>query len=449
MHDDARADSATLRIIVKALDDTAVGRISTAPYWLDGLKLPTDPLLPLPVSVDVAIVGAGYTGLSAARETAAAGRATLVLDAGEFGAGCSGRNGGQVAYSFKPSFAELSRRHGTERALAIGREGFAAMEYLRDLAQGHGLSFDWRRNGYYYGAHTARHFGLLQREIERQPPGLEQRISVVRRADQLTEIDTPYYHGGLVYPDDASVHPAKLLLALLQRARDAGAQVLHRCPVQSVQREAGGFVLSTAQGVVRARQVLIATNGYTGPLTPWHRRRVIPIGSYQIATEELGEARVRALMPGMRNTGDTRRVVVYFRPSADGRRIIFGGRAALAERNALLVVPRLRAMLAQIFPDLAGVRITHSWVGMVAFTFDTLMHIGQHDGLFHCMGYCGQGVPTAPYFGMRIGQQMLGRPEGATPLDGLTFPARPYYHGVPWFLAPSVFVYRALDSLGL
>ena len=225
--------------------------------------------------------------------------------------------------------------------------------------------------------------------------------------------------------------------------------MLHECAATALRREGEGFELQTARGVVKARQVLIATNGYTGALTPWQRRRVIPIGSYQIATEELGEEGVRALLPGMRCISDTRRVVVYFRPSADGRRIVFGGRAALAEMDALVVVPRLKQMLAQIFPSLRGVRITHSWVGTVAFTFDRMLHIGQHEGVFHCLGYCGQGVPTAPYFGMRIGQQMLGLAQGRTPLDGLRFPTRPLYAGVPWFLAPSVFWYRALDFMGI
>jgi len=423
--------------------------ISTAPYWLEGLEVPSDPQRPIPREVDVAIIGAGYTGLSAACETSQAGRSTLVLDAGAFGDGCSGRNGGQVAYSFKPSFEEFERRHGRERALAIVREGYAATEHLRSLAEDQHLEFDWRCSGYFYGAHTARHFRRLHREVEHQPADLEQRISVVGKADQGREIDTPFYHGGLVYHDDASVHPAKLLQVLLQRALGAGAQVRHGCEVRSLQRQGGLFELQTARGLLRARQVLIATNGYSGPLSPWHRRRVIPIGSYQIATEDLGEARVRALLPTLRNVGDTRRVVVYFRPSVDGRRIVFGGRAALAERNALAVVPRMRAMLAQIFPSLSTVRVTHCWVGMVAFTFDTMLHIGQHDGLFHCLGYCGQGVPTAPYFGMRIGQQMTGNPHGATPLDGLIFPARPYHFGEPWFLAPSVLVYRTMDFLGI
>jgi glycine/D-amino acid oxidase-like deaminating enzyme len=274
-------------------------------------------------------------------------------------------------------------------------------------------------------------------------------VSVVGRAQQGAEIDTDFYHGGLVYHDDAAVHPARLLLSLLLRARSAGARVVHECAATALRRDGGGFELQTARGVVKARQVLIATNGYTGTLTPWQRRRVIPIGSYQIATEDLGEERVRALLPGGRCVSDTRRVVVYFRPSTDGRRIVFGGRAALAEKNALVVVPRLRQMLAQIFPSLRDVHITHSWVGTVAFTFDRIMHIGQHDGVFHCLGYCGQGVPMAPYFGMRIAQQMLGLPQGRTPLDDLRFPTRPLYGGTPWFLAPSVFWYRTLDTLGL
>jgi glycine/D-amino acid oxidase-like deaminating enzyme len=195
--------------------------------------------------------------------------------------------------------------------------------------------------------------------------------------------------------------------------------------------------------------VLIATNGYSGPLSAWHRRRVIPIGSYQIATQPLGADVVRALIPQARNIVDSRRVVVYYRPSGDGERIVFGARAALREQNPLACVPRLRAMLSEIFPQLRSVAVTHAWVGWVAYTFDTLPHLGRRDGIYYCMGYCGQGVTLAPYLGMRIAQQMLGSPEGRTALDELPFPSRPYYSGNPWFLAPSIFLYRLMDRVGL
>ncbi|MEA3151415.1 MAG: hypothetical protein QOD56_2354 [Gammaproteobacteria bacterium] len=422
---------------------------TTTPYWQD-TGVPSALARPaLPDRVDALIVGAGYTGLSAARETAAAGAATLVLEAGALGAGCSGRNGGQVAYSIKPSLAALTSRHGRERAYAICQEGRAAMAYLRSLALEDGVDCDWREHGCFVGAHTPRHFAALVRETEHQPAGLEQRISVVDKSEQRAEIASDFYHGGLVYHDDASVDPMRLLLALLQRARASGAVVAEHCPVQSIRRSRQGFEVITPQGAIRAAKVLMATNGYSGPLSSWHRRRVIPIGSYQIATEPLGREYVRALIPHGRNIVDTRRVVVYYRPSPDGERIIFGGRAALSEKDAHACVPRLRAMLARIFPELGSVAISHAWVGWVAYTFDTLPHLGQNDGIYYCMGYCGQGVPLAPYFGRRIGQQMVGLPEGRTALDGLPFRSRPYYFGSPWFLAPAVLAYRTLDSIGI
>jgi len=421
--------------------------VVATPYWQAQGAPPALARPPLPPDVDVLIVGAGYTGLAAARETSAAGASTWVLEAGALGSGCSGRNGGQVAYSIKPTLAALTARHGQKRAFAIAQEGRAAVDYLRGLASA-GLDCDWRARGCYFGAHTPRHFAELARAADHQPPGLEQRISVVSKTDQRTEIDSDFYHGGLVYHDDASVDPMRLLLALLRRAEERGTVVRDHCMVQSIKAQRSGFNVLTSEGSVRARQVLIATNGYSGPLSPWHRRRVIPIGSYQLATEPLGTERIRALIPQQRNVVDTRRVVIYFRPSPDGERIIFGGRAALAEADPLACVSRLKAMLVRIFPQLAAVKVTHAWAGWVAYTFDTLPHLGQNDGLYYCMGYCGQGVPLAPYFGRRIGQQMAGLAEGRTALDGLAFPSRPYYFGKPWFLAPSVMAYRVLDAVG-
>jgi glycine/D-amino acid oxidase-like deaminating enzyme len=371
-----------------------------------------------------------------------------VLDAGVIGAGCSSRNGGQVAYCIKHSFHSLRKKFGADVAFGICREGLDAVTYLRSLATKE-IDCGWREEGCFFGAHTPRHFAAMVREAENQTRGLEQRIEIVAKADQHREIASDFYHGGCVYPDDASVDPTRLLLALLRRALDSGASVADRCPVEAISRTRDGFEVSTARGIVRARQVLLATNGYSGPLSPWARRRVIPIGSYQIATEPLGTGRVRELIPRGRNIVDSRRVVVYFRPSADGERIIFGGRAALAEKDPLACVPRLRRMMERILPQLRSVPVSHAWVGWVAYTFDTLPHLGQHDGVHYCMGYCGQGVPLAPYFGKRIGQQMLGLKEGRTALDGVPFPSRPYYWGRPWFLAPSVFAYRTFDALGL
>jgi glycine/D-amino acid oxidase-like deaminating enzyme len=426
-----------------------MGSVSTTVLWSEGQQAPAAAPDALPRALDVLIVGAGYTGLSAAHVLARAGRKVLVLDAAPFGGGCSGRNGGQVAYSIKPTLAQLGARHGKEIAAGICAEGQQAIAHLRSLAQDEGLELGWRRRGCFVGAHSPKAFAALVREAETHPSGYAQEVHVIPRSGQHEEIASDFYHGGCVYPDDASIDPVKMLLALHQRAAASGALIVDRCAVLALQKSGEDIEAATTFGPVRARQVLLATNGYSGALSPWHRRRVIPIGSYQIATEPLGQERVRELLPQGRNMGDSRRVVVYFRPSGDGERIIFGGRAALAEKDPLVCVPRLRSMLAEIFPQLRSVGITHAWTGWVAYTFDTLPHLGRQDGIYYCMGYCGQGVTTAPYMGMRIAQQMLGLPEGATAFNGLPFPSRPYYHGTPWFLAASVLTYRALDRLGI
>ena len=422
--------------------------LATRPFWCDDADYPDSGAGAPPASTDVLIVGAGYTGLAAARETARAGRSTLVLDAGPVGGGCSARNGGQVAFSFKPELEELAARHGADIARRVFREGFEAIAELRALATGPGVDCGWRDSGSFYAAHTRRHFEDLCRALEHQPAGFEQRVQVIEPAALASATGSTFYHGGFVYPDDAALHPLKLVGAYHARATAAGARVLGHCRVLSLTRERGGFRALTERGEVRARQVLLATNGYTGPLSPWHRRRVIPIGSYIIATEPLPRAQVERLLPAGRNLGDTRRVVVYVRPSPDGTRVLFGGRAAAAESDARACVPRLRAMLAEVFPELATVGVSHAWMGFVAYTFDTLPHLGGSDGLFHCMGYCGQGVPHAGYYGRRIGLQMTGAPEGATALDGLEFQTRPLYTGRPWFLPAAILGYRLRDRLG-
>ncbi len=417
-------------------------------YWTEDAPLPLAPAAPLPSSADVVIIGSGYTGLAAARETALAGRSTLVLDAGEIGGGCSSRNGGQVAFSFKPAHGTLVERHGRAIADGIYREGVEAVDELRRLAVEEGLDCGWRESGCFVAAHTPRHFQALVQEAESQPKAFRAPYEVVPRSRLQEAVDSPLYHGGVIYPRDASVHPQKLVVALHARAAAAGADFRSHCEVLGLARRRHAWEVSTRQGSVSASRVLVATNGYTGAFSPWHRRRVFPIGSYIAATEALDPALVARLIPHGRNFGDTRRVVIYVRPSPDGRRILFGGRAAAGETDVARCVPMLARMMAQVFPALAGVQITHAWMGFVGFTFDTIANVGERDGLYHAMGYCGQGVPTAPYYGRRIGLRMADQDGGETALWNLPFATRPYYGGRPWFLPAAVQAYRFLDRLG-
>jgi glycine/D-amino acid oxidase-like deaminating enzyme len=430
--------------------DLFASTFAARPFWRDDVDLTVrSPPDRLPAAADVVIIGGGYTALSAAAVVAAAGRSTAILEARTLGSGCSGLNGGQVSTSIKPSLAGLRARLGAERAAAIHREGIEALRRLRELVTLHGLNCDWQAVGRFVGAHSPKHFDQLVKRGATQQEQLGIPSQPVERKDQHREIGSDAYHGGLVYPQHAAVHPAKLLRELYRLAADAGADYFEGCPALSVQQEGPLLQVQTPRGVICARNVIIATNGYTGPFSPWHRRRIIPIGSQIVATEPLAPELMQRLLPTGRVITDTRRVIVYYRPSPDGSRILFGGRATLSDSPPSTFAPKLVGWLRGIFPELATTRISHAWSGTVAFTFDELPHFGQANGVHYCMGYCGSGVSLSTYFGWKIGLQVLGRAEGQSPFDGLTFPTRPFYTGYPWFLPPSLLTYRLLDALRL
>ena len=414
------------------------------PYWWERTpprRVDADP----PGEVDVAIIGAGYTGLHAAIQTARAGHSTLVLDADAAGHGCSTRNGGHLSTSVKPSFDTLSRRYGESLARDILREGQASRDYVERFVSEENIDCDFLVPGRFHGAHSRRAFERLRRECESSHPVLETGAFVVPPSRTHSELGTNLYHGGVVYPRTASLDPGRYHRGVMDTALAAGAALVTHCPVGALDRRAGGFSLTTPRGRVEARKVIVATNGYTGETTPWHRRRVIPIGSYIIATDVIEPTLMDELFPTPRVVCDTRRMVYYYRPSPDRRRILFGGRVSLAETDPMRSAPRLRAELVRLFPALAGVRISHSWGGFVAYTFDTLMHTGCDNGLYHAMGYCGSGVGMASYLGMRIGRQAAEVRDGATAFDRIAFRTRPLYTGKPWFLAPAIAVNHALD----
>ena len=359
--------------------------------------------------------------------------------------GCSTRNGGQIGTSVKPSHAMLAARLGAARATAIRDEGKTALEWIETRIAAEGIDCAFQRKGRIHAAHSPRDYEDLARDAETlaRKEGIE--AHVVQPSDLRRELGTDVYHGGIVFPRHAALHPARYHRGLLAAALGAGASVLGGCAVLGIERGPGGFDVRTERGPIRARDVVVATNGYTGRATPWFRRRVIPIGSYIIATEPLPRDLVDRLFPSDRVATDTCKVVYYYRTSPDRTRILFGGRVSANETDPRVSGPRLHTDMCRIFPDLRGTRITHSWMGTVAYTFDELAHTGVHDGIHYAMGYCGSGVSMASYLGMRTGQKVLGLKEGATAFDGLPFPTRPLYAGNPWFLPPMVAWYRWQD----
>jgi len=416
-------------------------------YWLD--DCPAVPGLPdRPLErADVVIVGSGYTGLHAAIETTRGGRSTLVLDAEMPGWGCSTRNGGQISTSIKPSLEKLTARYGEPKGRAIRKEGENALDWIGYFIRTEGIDCDFLRCGRYHAAHTPQHFETIARDADiiQKTEGIP--THVIPRSDQRSELGSDVYFGGVLFPRHASLDPAKYHRGLLQTALDAGAHVTGNCAVTQIKRDASGFLVTTAKGTVCARDVIIATNGYTGAVTPWMQRRVIPIGSYIIATEPLPADLMNQLFPTNRIASDTCKIIYYYRASPDRTRVLFGGRVSATETNTTISGQKLYTDMCRIFPDLAGYKVTHSWCGTVAYTFDELAHTGVQDGVHYAMGYCGSGVSMASYLGMRVGQKVLGLTQGQTAFDGLTNPTRPFYTGNPWFLPATVAWYRQQDRM--
>jgi glycine/D-amino acid oxidase-like deaminating enzyme len=416
-------------------------------YWWDATPAPRLPETALPGRADVVVIGSGYTGLSAALQTARGGRDTVILDAADAGWGCSTRNGGQVGTGLKPSLPELSRIHGPKRAFDMVREGHNALAFAEEFVRSESIDCSWERVGRFIGAHSPKSYEALARRVANPPKGLEDESHIVPRAEQKTEIGSDAYYGGAIYPRHAALDPARFHRGILEKTLVAGARVIDHCAARAVARDGDRFVVETERGRIAARDVLVATNGYTGNLSRHLQRRVIPIGSYIIATEPFAPELARSLIPKARVVTDTRRVIFYYRLSPDRRRLLFGGRVAASETDPRRTAPRLYAAMAGIFPQLSNIKVTHSWNGFVAYTFDTMPHIGRFDGVWHAMGYCGAGCALATYFGMRVGLQILGKPEGRTALDESEFPTRIFYSGKPWFLAPAVVWKQALDRM--
>lgn len=416
------------------------------PYWWEAAPPEeSDPAAALPRRADAVVVGAGYTGLSAALALARAGRSVLVLDAKRPGEGASTRSGGMIGSGHRVGLGELTRRYGEATALEVARAGIEALAFTKELIAREGIGCHLRETGRFRGAWTRAHFEAMAREVEDQRRRLGLEANLVRPQDVTREVATDRYQGGVVYRRHGGLHPALFWAGLLARARAAGANVLGGTPVLGAERDGGDLRVATARGTVAASDMVFATNGYTPRAAGGLRRRLIPVPSFLIATEELGEERVQHLIPRGRMIVETRAAHCYYRPSPDGKRLILGGRAALHPIPPAAAARRLKQLLAGLFPELERVALSHAWTGNIALTRAGHPAIGGRDRVWWALGCCGSGVAMMPYLGWKVAQKVLGRPEGRTAFDALPFRPYPLYDGRPWFLPLGSWWWRLKD----
>lgn len=434
-----------------ALPDIFTADFKEEPYWwIDAPLRRFDPV-PLPARVDVAIVGSGYTGLSAALPLTRAGRNVLILEAGTPGEGASTRNAGNVSRTLKWSFDGLAHRYGIDAATAYYREAALAIEHLDETIRSERIDCLFKRTGRYYAAHSPRAYEALAREVDVLFKRVGYQADMVPRAEQHEHVGSNAYYGGQVVHGPGYLHGALYHRGLIDRATEAGVTIAGHTRVTGIQRADRDFEVRTGHGTLRAGQVVIATNAYTGrdgPVFEYLRRRLIPVNTYAAATEPVPPELIKALVPGGRPIITSHKVVFHIQPTPDGTRLIIGGRAGRRDRDMRTTAARLHAHFAQRFPKFAPIRLARCWDGYFAFTFDYLPHIGMRDGVHYAVGCCGTGIPMGSYLGRKLALRLLGKAvESKTAFDERPFPTVPLYDGEPWFLPGLVRYYGLRDAL--
>jgi len=422
-------------------------------YWLTTTDLPsTDPSRPLPEVVDVAVIGAGFTGLSAARTLAKRGAKTAVLEAETIGWGASSRNGGMVLTGMKLGVQQLKARYGLELTRRMYAASLVSIDCVEQIVRDEGIDCDFSRCGHLEVACKQKHFDDYERQAEIIEVEFNHKLRVVQRADLNAEIGSPIYFGGMVDEASAGCNPARYVAGLAKAALKAGAEILEHSRVNMIQRDSRngemGWRISTSRGQLWAHEVLVGTSGYTSDATPELKKKIIPIGSFIITTEILPKALAYELSPRNRMIYDSKNYLYYFRLTPDGR-MLFGGRAAFFPENDQTIrrsADILRRGMIGVYQQLRDARVEYVWGGTLDFAFDIMPHAGQMGGMYYAVGYAGHGVAMATFQGQKIAELMAGdQPEN--PFVGIPFPGAPLglYNGKPWFLPLAGAWYKVLD----
>ena len=412
--------------------------MKTDPYWWEGAPRPDIAPTDLPQTIDVAIVGSGYTGLIAALKLAQAGRSVAVFDADAIGAGASSRNAGFVGRTLKYSFGDIVQAKGLQHAIATYQEMQAAFRAVADTVSAYAIDCAFRVHGRLVVAETPAQYDALAREYELRQRHLGSPFEVLDRAALPREIGSPRYVGGVVLPDLASIHPGLYHQGLVTAALALGVALHPFTRVSALTRQETGFRVGTERGSLLARDVILATNGYTDGLLPWLRRRLIPFDAWQMATAALPQGLIDQLLPRDRTYIDSYMNIDAIRRSPDGSRILYCGKTG-ERSDPVTMGRRLSAELRAVFPalhDFLGddTGVSHSWTGRCAATFDLLPHMGTHDGIHYAVGYCFAGLPMGSYFGRLLAQRILNPGSVTSVFADQTFKTVPFYRGNNWFV---------------
>jgi len=400
----------------------------------------------LPKKADVVIIGAGYTGLSAARTLAQSNSDVVVLERNTIGWGASSRNAGITGCGMKVGAQTIFERYGQEYGNTFWQLSLDALGLIKELVNQEGIACDWQQKGDLGVAYKASHYDNLRDKVEWHEKHLGHHLQLISPADIQAEIGSNVYFGGVIDGHGAGLHPAKLVYGLAQNAQHYGARLFENSGVQQIEKNKSGYLLHTSRGLIRAENVVIATNGYTDRLVSGLKSKIFPVGSYSIVTEPLPGDLQNKISPNGRVFWDSKWFLNYFRLTPDGR-MLWGGRNNLSTDLDLGKSARiLQSQMVRAFPDLSGIPVTHTWTGQLGLTFDLLPHIGQIDGIYYAFGYGGHGLHTALYAGREVAFLLTGH-KTSSPLQEIPHQTYFFYRDKPWFLPLAAYYYRIKDWL--
>jgi glycine/D-amino acid oxidase-like deaminating enzyme len=422
--------------------------MNTTPFWTDDYPRPSD--LPvaaeLPTETDVAIIGGGYTGLSAARTLAKGGTSVVVLERETIGWGASSRNAGITSSGLKAGMMNIFKRYGKEYGLKFWRASLDMLELIKELDAEEGIDFDFHQNGELDLAYKASHFDGMKARVKWYKDQLGDEIEIVPPSELSAGIGSDFFHGGVLDKHGTGLHPSKLVFGLAEVAARYGAILCEEAGVFKIEIETHGFTLHTIKGVLKAKEIIVATNGYTDRLVPKLQPKVFTVGSYSIVTEPLSKELQEEISPNDYVFFDSKWFLNYFRMTPDGR-MLWGGRNNLGTTLDLQESAKtLRAQMVRAFPQLADTPVTHTWTGQLGLTFDLMPNIGVEDGIHYSFGYCGHGLHTALYLGREIAWLLTGKIK-SSPFMEIPHQTYFFYRKKPWFLPFAVAFYRFRDWL--
>lgn len=422
-----------------------------ASYWLDTSEpFRSAAAGPVQGRCDVAVIGGGLTGCSAALALARKGARVVLLEAETIGHAASGRNGGMCNNGFAQDYGLMAARFGHDVANRLYRAFDAGVDAVERLVAEERIDCSFGRVGKLKLAAKPEHVDKLARSQALLAAQVDPDTTMLGRAELADELGSDRFHGALLFRKSAGMHVGRFVRGLAEAAARRGVAMHEHTPMTGLRRApGGGHRIETPNGTLHAAQVLLASGtSHTGPLG-WFRRRIVPVGAFLIVTEPLPKQTLDQLLPRRRMAVDTKNLVNYFRTTPDDR-LLFGGRARFAvsdPRSDAKSGAILEAALHEVFPALKRVRIDYCWGGMVDMTRDRLPRAGERNGVYYSMGYSGHGTQMSTLMGSLMAEVMDGRTE-LNPWKDLAWPAIPGHLGPPWFLPLVGAYYRLKDRFG-